>query len=109
MADRETESGDLGRRTARPAPEDKSPIASPAAEAPDTHAGHQYRGRLFRRYLLLILTLVTGALLASGAISVYFSYPDNKAAVASLQHEKARVGAIVVLLLCGLVALQFRL
>ena len=33
-----------------------------------------HRGRLFRKYLLLILTLVTGSLLVSGAIGVYFSY-----------------------------------
>jgi len=33
--------------------------------------------------------LVCGALLASGAIGVYFSYQENKAALASLQHEKA--------------------
>jgi len=32
------------------------------------------RGRLFRKYLILILSLVTIALLASGAITVYFSY-----------------------------------
>ena len=47
------------------------------------------RGRLFRKYLLLILSLVTIALLASGAISIYFSYQENKLALASLQHEKA--------------------
>ncbi len=38
----------------------------PAAGAPQPLARHGYRGRLFRKYLLLILTLVTGALLASG-------------------------------------------
>jgi len=58
-----------------------------AFAAPTVRAAH--RGRLFRRYLLLILTLVTIALLASGAISVYFTYQETKAALASLQHEKA--------------------
>ena len=52
-----------------------------------------HRGRLFRKYLLLILTLVSGALLASGGISVYFSYQENKSALASLQHEKAIAAA----------------
>ncbi|HEV2978724.1 MAG TPA: GAF domain-containing protein [Casimicrobiaceae bacterium] len=52
-----------------------------------------YRGRLFRKYLFLILTLVTGALLVSGAISLYFTYQENKAALASLQHEKALAAA----------------
>ncbi len=61
------------------------------AKATGTRAAH--RGRLFRKYLLLILTLVTGALLASGAISLYFTYQENKAALASLQHEKALAAA----------------
>jgi hypothetical protein len=52
-----------------------------------------HRGRLFRRYLLLIMTLVTGALLASGATSVYFSYQENRSALAELQHEKAIAAA----------------
>jgi signal transduction histidine kinase/HAMP domain-containing protein len=51
------------------------------------------RGRLFRKYLTLILSLVTIALLASGAITVYFSYQENKSALASLQHEKALAAA----------------
>src|SRR4029079_8687628 len=58
-----------------------------AFAAPTVRAAH--RGRLFRRYLLLILTLVTIALLASGAISLYFTYQETKASLASLQHEKA--------------------
>ena len=51
------------------------------------------RRRLFRKYLILILSLVTIALLASGAITVYFSYQENKSALASLQHEKALAAA----------------
>jgi signal transduction histidine kinase len=51
------------------------------------------RSRLFRKYFALILALVCGALLASGAIGVYFSYQENKAAIASLQHEKAIAAA----------------
>jgi len=52
-----------------------------------------YRGHLFRKYLLLILTLVAGSMLASGAISLYFSYRENTAALADLQHEKAIAAA----------------
>jgi len=52
-----------------------------------------HRGRLFRKYLLLILTLVTGALLTSGAISVYFSYQEIKTALSNLQREKAVAAA----------------
>jgi len=52
-----------------------------------------HRGRLFRKYLLLILSLVTGAMLASGAFWIWSSHQDNKAALASLQHEKALAAA----------------
>src|SRR3954464_9124577 len=52
-----------------------------------------YRGRLFRKYFLLILALVCGVLLVSGGISVYFAYQENKSALASLQHEKAIAAA----------------
>jgi len=54
------------------------------------------RGRLFQKYLLLILTLVTGALLASGAISIYFTYQENKDALSTLQHEKALSAAAII-------------
>ena len=67
-------------------PADDTGATLPGA-APDAH-----RGRLFRKYLLLIMTLVGLALLASGAISLVFSYRETSAALASLQREKA-VGA----------------
>ncbi|HUN67906.1 MAG TPA: ATP-binding protein [Burkholderiales bacterium] len=51
------------------------------------------RGRLFRKYFLLILALVCGALLLSGGIGVYFSYQENKFALSSLQREKAVAAA----------------
>ena len=53
----------------------------------------RYRGRLFRKYFLLILGLVSGVLLVSGGISVYFAYQENKSALASLQNEKAVAAA----------------
>ena len=51
------------------------------------------RGRLFRKYLLLILALVCGALLISGGIGIYFSYQENKVALSSVQREKAVAAA----------------
>ena len=54
-----------------------------AASAPSA------RGRLFRRYFVLILALVTSALVVSSAISLYFSYRETLAALYSLQREKA--------------------
>ncbi len=65
--------------------------AVPGATAPA--AARPHRRGLFRKYLLLILSLVSGALLASGAISLYFSYQENTSAIASLQHEKAIAAA----------------
>ncbi|SFL93838.1 ATP-binding protein [Variovorax sp. OV329] len=74
----------------------KAPDSSPASLtgelAPSRDSRSVHRGRLFRKYLLLILSLVTTVLLASSAISLYFAYQENKEALASLQHEKA-VGA----------------
>ena len=75
--------------TSLPAP---APVTTTAGAEPPALV-RTHRGRLFRKYLLLILTLVTGALLASGAISVYFSYQENKSALANLQHEKAIAAA----------------
>ena len=51
-----------------------------------------YRGRLFRKHLLLILSLVTAVLLISSGINLYFAYRENRAALSNLQHEKA-IGA----------------
>ncbi len=47
------------------------------------------RGRLFRKYVIVFAGLVSGALLASGAIELYFSYYENREALIALQREKA--------------------
>ena len=66
-------------------------VDAPATDvAPAPRGAH--RGKLFRKYLLLILTLVSAALVLSGGISVYFTYRETTAALASLQREKA-IGA----------------
>jgi len=69
-------------------------VLAPAgvAESGAVAAPSDVRGRLFRKYLWLILSLVSGALLVSGAIGIYFSYQDQKAALAASQFEKA-IGA----------------
>jgi signal transduction histidine kinase len=71
----------------KPLPPASAVAAAPAAVPRDAH-----RGKLFHKYLLLILTLVSLALLVSGGISVYFTYRETTAALASLQREKA-IGA----------------
>jgi signal transduction histidine kinase len=70
-----------------PAAAVESTFPGPRPMARDRDA--PYRGRLFRKYLALILTLVGGALLLSGFIGIYFASEDNKAASANLLHEKA--------------------
>ncbi|WP_284618433.1 GAF domain-containing protein [Aquabacterium humicola] len=73
----------------------REPIADvgpAAADEPPAPVANRYHGRLFRKYLLLMLTLVSVSLLASGAIGLVFSYQETRAALADLQHEKA-VGA----------------
>jgi signal transduction histidine kinase/HAMP domain-containing protein/putative methionine-R-sulfoxide reductase with GAF domain len=85
----ERENGLGGLRAIEQPTADEPPAASAVAKAPAAKLGRKYRGRLFRKYLLLILTLVTGVLLASGAITIYFTYQETKTALASLQHEKA--------------------
>ncbi|MGH7276987.1 MAG: cache domain-containing protein, partial [Candidatus Rokuibacteriota bacterium] len=47
------------------------------------------RGRLFRQYVIVLAALVSGPLLASGAIGVYLSYQQNKTALVAIQREKA--------------------
>ena len=47
------------------------------------------RGRLFRKYVVLFAILVSGALLTSGLVELYFSYRENLAALVALQREQA--------------------
>jgi len=53
----------------------------------------RWRRRLFWKYVVFFTLFVTTALLASGLIEIYFSYQENKAALATLQREKARGAA----------------
>ena len=51
------------------------------------------RGRLFWKYVVLFVALVSGVLLASGIVELYFSYQEHKAALVALQREKAVAAA----------------
>ena len=51
------------------------------------------RLRLFAKYATLITVLVGGALIASGAVSLYFAYGESKQALFALQREKADAAA----------------
>src|SRR5262245_3847436 len=50
-------------------------------------------GRLFRKYVLFLVVLVSGALIASGALEIFFSYRESKDALIQLQREKALAAA----------------
>jgi signal transduction histidine kinase len=66
--------------------------ANAQASAESAAVQRVHRGKLFLKYLLLIMMLVSLALLVSGGISVYFNYRETTAALASLEREKA-IGA----------------
>ena len=51
------------------------------------------RWRLFPKYATLIIALVGGMLVASGGISLYFSYRENQQHLVTLQREKAEAAA----------------
>ena len=51
------------------------------------------RRRLFPKYATLIIALVAGVLIASGAISVYFSWRETQSNLVALQAEKAQGAA----------------
>jgi GAF domain-containing protein/HAMP domain-containing protein len=53
-----------------------------------------WRGTLFRKYAVLFVALVSGALVASGAEELYFSYQESKEALVTLQREKALGAAL---------------
>jgi len=58
-----------------------------------TPQGVERRGRLFKKYVVFFVVLVSGALVTSGALEIYFSYQESKAALVQLQREKALAAA----------------
>jgi signal transduction histidine kinase len=51
------------------------------------------RGRLFRKYVVVLLLLVGGVLLVSSAVDLHFSYQETKAALVRIEHEQAVAAA----------------
>jgi signal transduction histidine kinase len=47
------------------------------------------RHSLFRKYVLYFVVVVSAALVASGAVGLYFAFQENKADLLALQREKA--------------------
>ena len=52
------------------------------------------RRSLFLKYAVPLVILVAGALIISGLVQIYFSYHENKDALAKLQREKALSAAM---------------
>src|SRR6266700_3051075 len=67
---------------------DPEPRAAPPAEkAP------RIRGKLFRKYVALFLSVVCIALLTSGLSEIWFSYQEHKASLIRIQREQAEAAA----------------
>src|SRR5262245_22004060 len=54
------------------------------------------RGRLFRKYAALLVSLVGGALLFNGAIEMYYAYVESARALVAVQEEKAHSAAAAI-------------
>src|SRR6516225_2803856 len=68
-------------------PDDLAAATPLVAEAPKT------RGRLFRKYVALILAVVCLALIANGSSEIWFSYQEHKASLIRIQREQAEAAA----------------
>jgi signal transduction histidine kinase len=56
-------------------------------------AGAKRRGRLFRKYVVLFVAVVSVALLANGLLEVWFSYQEHRASLVRIQREQAQAAA----------------
>jgi len=68
--------------------------AAESQTAKDTSA--KPRVRLVRKYALLISLLVSGVLIAGGAVEMYFSYQETKLTLLRIQKQKAVSAAAVI-------------
>jgi len=51
------------------------------------------RGRLFRKYVIVLLVLVGGVLMASSLVELYFSYRETQTAIVRVERAKAVAAA----------------
>jgi len=64
-----------------------------AAATPLVTEAPKTRGRLFRKYVALILAVVCLALIANGSSEIWFSYQEHKASLIRIQREQAEAAA----------------
>src|SRR6266550_1814685 len=55
-----------------------------------------FRSRLLRKYGLALIVAITGTLLVSGVIGLFFSYRDQSAVIFRLEHEQAAGAAATI-------------
>lgn len=73
------------------------PVTAPAraiGEAAGREGRMPRRATLFRKYATFLVSLVGGALLASGAIGLNFSYRETRDALLVLEREKAQAASV---------------
>jgi signal transduction histidine kinase len=66
--------------------------ATPSAELPPATAPRQ-RGRLFRKYVSLFVTVVCAALVANGLLDIWFSFQEQNRLLIRIQSEQAKATA----------------
>jgi signal transduction histidine kinase len=71
----------------------QAPVGRSPEGAARTDGTHAHHGRLFRKYLLFILSLVSLALVLSGAVTIYFAYQEHRSALSEVQKVKAVAAA----------------
>src|SRR5262245_36055985 len=73
-----------------------SPSGDAAADQPSDGGGRRGspRGRLFRRYLIVLVGLVGGALLVSSLVGLYFINRDTRRAASRLLQEKVKQASV---------------
>src|SRR5438105_4234599 len=54
------------------------------------------RNRLFRKYVVPFVAVVSGALLTNGLVEIYFTYQESRAQLAQIQREKASAAALQI-------------
>jgi signal transduction histidine kinase/DNA-binding response OmpR family regulator len=64
-------------------------------------SAQHHRGRLFRKYLIVLLMLVGGVLIASSLSELYFAYQETKNALVSVERQQAlgaaeRIGRFII-------------
>src|SRR5262245_40288579 len=55
-----------------------------------------YRGHLFYKYVVIFVSLVSGVLLTSGLVEIYFSYQETQTALGRIQWEEAENAALKI-------------